>query len=128
MGGKYYVEICIVNRRWHRLIWCRCNSRTARRQRADGLRRYEANITDEARYTTALPEVEKIIKGNGGPTSPVASTRPRWFTAPEAGNRYVIVRLDRSGGFDKFGTTASEPGLTKMSWRTQFMVEGVEAK
>ena len=75
---------------------------------------YEANITDEASYTKALPEVEKYIKENGGTRVGGGFNKTKLISgSPAVGNRYVLVRWKNEGAFTKEWTLASKHGSTK---------------
>ena len=74
---------------------------------------YEANITDEASYTKALPEVEKYIKENGGTRVGGGFNKTKLISGqPAVGNRYVLVRWEMKGLSIKQWTLASKRGST----------------
>ena len=54
---------------------------------------YEANVKDEAAYTAALPEVDKLIKENNGQRVAGGFNKTKTISGSPAGNRYVIIKL-----------------------------------
>lgn len=63
---------------------------------------YEANITDEAGYTAALPDVEKWIKENHGMRVAGGFNKTKLISGePKIGNRYVVIKWDSEADFDK---------------------------
>ena len=91
---------------------------------------YEANITDEASYTKALPEVEKYIKENGGTRVGGGFNKTKLISGqPAVGNRYVLVRWENEGAFDKAMDAGLKAWIDKHgNGARQILVEGVEAK
>jgi hypothetical protein len=91
---------------------------------------YEANITDEASYTKALPEVEKYIKENGGTRVGGGFNKTKLISGqPAVGNRYVLVRWENEGAFDKAMDAVLKAWIDKHgNGARQILVEGVEAK
>ena len=91
---------------------------------------YEANITDEASYTKALPEVEKYIKENGGTRVGGGFNKTKLSSGqPAVGNRYVLVRWENEGAFDKAMDAGLKAWIDKHgNGARQILVEGVEAK
>jgi hypothetical protein len=91
---------------------------------------YEANITDEASYTKALPEVEKYIKENGGTRVGGGFNKTKLISGqPAVGNRYVLVRWENEGAFDKAMGAGLKAWVDKHgNGARQILVEGVEAK
>ena len=57
---------------------------------------YEANITDEAAYAKASPDIQKIVKEAGGATRIAGDSNKAKLTYGKSavGNRYMIVRWD----------------------------------
>jgi uncharacterized protein (DUF1330 family) len=63
---------------------------------------YEANVTDEAAYAKALPDVQKMIKENGGSYVAGGFNKTKLVSGLPVGNRYVIVRWeDNMSAFDR---------------------------
>ena len=91
---------------------------------------YEANITDEAGYTKALPEVEKYIKENGGMRAGGGFNKTKLISgSPAVGNRYVLVRWENEAAFDKAMSAGLKAWIDKYgNGARQILVEGVEAK
>ena len=91
---------------------------------------YEANITDEASYTKALPDVEKWIKENHGTRVAGGFNKTKLVSgSPAVGNRYVIVRWDNEGDFDKAMSAGLKAWIDKYgNGARQIVAEGVEAK
>jgi hypothetical protein len=59
-------------------------------------------ITDEAAYTKALPDAQKLIKDNGGLYVAGGFNKAKVnFGNPPVGNRYVIIRWENEAAFDK---------------------------
>ena len=91
---------------------------------------YEANVTDEATYTKALPEVDKYIKNNGGTRIAGGFNKARLAEGKTpVGNRYVIIRWESMSAFDR----AEDDGIRAWIQKNapdarQIVVEGVEAK
>ena len=78
---------------------------------------YEANITDEASYTKALPEVEKYIKENGGTRVGGGFNKTKLISgSPAVGNRYVLVRWKNEGAFTKAGRWPQSMDRQKRKW------------
>jgi uncharacterized protein (DUF1330 family) len=90
---------------------------------------YEANITDEAAYTKALPDVEKIIKETGGIRIAGGFNKAKLTTGkPPVGNRYVIVRWDSLDAQEKAWDGGIKAWVEKYAPNArQVVVEGVEA-
>jgi hypothetical protein len=91
---------------------------------------YEANITDEASYTKALPEVEKYIKKNGRTRVGGGFNKTKLISGtPAVGNRYVLVRWENEGAFTKAMDAGLKAWIDKNgNGARQILVEGVEAK
>jgi hypothetical protein len=90
---------------------------------------YEANVTDEAAYTKALPDAQKLIKDNGGLYVAGGFNKAKVnFGNPPAGNRYVIIRWENEAAFDKFWSGGGKDWVEKNApGARQMLVEGVEA-
>ena len=75
---------------------------------------YEANVTDEDAYKKALPEVQKIIKENGGVYLAGGFNKAKVdFGKSEIGNRYVIIRYDSEAAYDKFWSGGGKAWIEK---------------
>ena len=75
---------------------------------------YEANVTDEDAYNKALPEVQKIIKENGGVYLAGGFNKAKTdLGKPAAGNRFVIIRYDSEAAFDKFWNGGGKAWIEK---------------
>ena len=73
---------------------------------------YEANIKDEAAYTAALPEVDKLIKEHNGQRVAGGFNKTKTISGSPAGNRfYVILKWDDMATFRNRTTAASRRGL-----------------
>ena len=62
---------------------------------------YEANVKDEAAYTAALPEADKLIKENNGQRVAGGFNKTKTISGSPAGNRYVILKWDDMASFEK---------------------------
>jgi uncharacterized protein (DUF1330 family) len=62
---------------------------------------YEANVKDEAAYTAALPEVEKMLKEHGAQRVAGGFNKTKTISGAPVGNRYVILKWDDMASFDK---------------------------
>ena len=62
---------------------------------------FEANVPDEVACNAALPEVQQIIKDNGGNRIAGGFNKTKTLTGAAAANRYVIVRYNSQEAFDK---------------------------
>ena len=91
---------------------------------------YEANITDEASYTKALPEVEKYIKENGGTRVGGGFNKTKLISvSPAVGNRYISLRWKNEGAFTKAMDAGLKAWIDKNgNGARQILVQGVEAK
>jgi len=89
---------------------------------------YEANVTDEAAYTKALPDVEKVIKENTGVRVAGGFNKAKLIDGKTpVGNRYVIIKWDSEEAFAKAEAGGIKAWLTKNApadYR-QIMVEGI---
>jgi len=90
---------------------------------------YEANVTDEAAYTKALPDIQKMIKENGGGYVAGGFNKTKLVSGLPVGNRYVIVRWDNEADFTKFMDGGAKAWIQKNAPDArQIIVEGAEAK
>jgi uncharacterized protein (DUF1330 family) len=92
---------------------------------------YEANVTDEAAYKQALPEIQKMIKDNGG--SYIAGGFNKATVnhgSPSAGNRVVIVRFNSDADYDKYYNEAGgQAWIDKYAPQARNLkVQGIEQK
>ena len=62
---------------------------------------YEANVKDEAAYTAALPEVEKLLKEHGAQRVAGGFNKTKTISGAPVGNRYVIIKWDDMASFEK---------------------------
>ena len=62
---------------------------------------YEATVKDEAAYTAALPEVEKMLKEHGAQRVAGGFNKTKTISGAAVGNRYVIIKWDDMASFDK---------------------------
>ena len=89
---------------------------------------YEANVTDEAAYTKALPDVEKVIKENSGVRVAGGFNKAKLIDGrTPVANRYVILKWDSEEAFAKAEAGGIKAWLTKNApadYR-QIMVEGI---
>ena len=89
---------------------------------------YEANVTDEAAYTKALPDVEKVIKENSGVRVAGGFNKAKLIDGKtRVANRYVILKWDSEEAFAKAEAGGIKAWLTKNApadYR-QIMVEGI---
>jgi uncharacterized protein (DUF1330 family) len=92
---------------------------------------YEANITDEAAYAKALPDIQKIVKEAGGATRIAGGFNKAKLTYGKSavGNRYVIVRWDSLQSYEKAWNGGGKAWIEKNAPDArQVIVEGIEAK
>jgi hypothetical protein len=91
---------------------------------------YEATIKDEAAYTAALKDVDKIIKDNGGVRIAGGFNKGRLVDGkPPVGNRYVVIRWDNMSAFDRAEDDGVRAWIQKNAPDArQIVVEGVEQK
>jgi hypothetical protein len=90
---------------------------------------YEANVTDEATYTKALPDVDKLIKENNGVRVAGGFNKTKLISGLPVGNRYVVLRWDSAEAFTKALNGGIKAWIEKNAPDArQIMVEGVEAK
>src|SRR6516225_10887418 len=89
---------------------------------------YEANVTDEAAYTKALPDVEKVIKENSGVRVAGGFNKAKLIDGKtRVANRYVILKWDSEEAFAKAEAGGIKAWLTKNApadYR-QIMVESI---
>jgi uncharacterized protein (DUF1330 family) len=88
---------------------------------------FEANVTDEAAYTKALPDVQKILKENGGVYIAGGFNKAKLVDGKTpVGNRYVILRWDNEEAFTKAQNGGVEAWIKKNAPEArQIMVEGI---
>ena len=90
---------------------------------------YEANVTDEATYTKALPDVDKLIKENNGVRVAGGFNKTKLISGLPVGNRYVVLRWDSEEAFTKALNGGIKAWIAKNAPDArQIVVEGVEAK
>ena len=90
---------------------------------------YEANVSDEAAYTKALPEVDKIIKENGGQRVAGGFNKTKLLSGLPVGNRYVIIRWDDIAAYEKAWDGGIKAWVNKNAPDArQILAEGVEPK
>jgi hypothetical protein len=90
---------------------------------------YEANVTDEAAYTRALPDVDKLIKENNGVRVAGGFNKTKLISGLPVGNRYVIIRWDSEEAFTKALNGGIKAWIEKNAPDArQIMAEGVKAK
>jgi hypothetical protein len=90
---------------------------------------YEANVTDEAAYTKALPEVDKVIKENGGVRVAGGFNKSKLVSGKTpVGNRYVVIKWDSEAAFNKAMDGGIKTWLEKNAPadHRQIMAEGVQ--
>ena len=89
---------------------------------------YEANVTDEAAYTKALPDVEKVIKENAGVRVAGGFNKAKLIDGKTpVGNRYVIIKWDSEEAYVKANEGGIKAWLAKHApadYR-QVLVEGI---
>jgi uncharacterized protein (DUF1330 family) len=91
---------------------------------------YEANVTDEAAYKKALPDVQKLIKENDGVYIAGGFNKAKVdHGGPAIGNRYVILRFENEAAYNKFWSGGGKEWVEKNAPEArQIEVEGVEPK
>jgi uncharacterized protein (DUF1330 family) len=91
---------------------------------------YEATVKDEAAYTAALPEVEKVLKEHGATRVAGGFNKAKLVDGkPSVGNRYVIIKWNNEEDFTKAQTGGVKAWIEKNAPEArQIMVESVEAK
>jgi uncharacterized protein (DUF1330 family) len=62
---------------------------------------FEAHVKDEAAYAKALPEVQKLIKDQGGEYIAGGFNKTKMQSGTPAGNRYVVIKWEDMAAFDK---------------------------
>jgi hypothetical protein len=90
---------------------------------------FENNVTDEAAYKEALPEVMKMVKENTGVYIAGGFNKAKLtYGHPAIGNRYVIVRFDSEAALEKFDQE-SKAWIEKNAPHSRSVrVEGIEQK
>jgi hypothetical protein len=91
---------------------------------------YEANVKDEAAYTAALPEVDKIIKENTGVRVAGGFNKAKSVNGTAVGNRYVVIKWENEAAFDKAQKGGIDAWIKKNAPADarQIVVEAVEMK
>jgi uncharacterized protein (DUF1330 family) len=91
---------------------------------------YEANVPDEAAYSKALPDVQKLIKENGGVYLAGGFNKAKVdHGGPPVGNRYVILRYENEAAYDKFYNGGGKEWIDKHAPEARdIKVEGIEPK
>jgi hypothetical protein len=91
---------------------------------------YEANVKDEAAYTAALPDVDKIIKDNTGVRVAGGFNKAKSVNGTAVGNRYVVIKWESDTAFYKAQMGGLEAWIKKYAPADarQIVVEAVEAK
>ena len=91
---------------------------------------YEANVADEAAYTKALPDVQKVIKEHGGALIAGGFNKTKLISGkPPVGNRFVIIHWNSESDYQKALDGGIKAWVEKNAPDArQIMVEGVEAK
>jgi uncharacterized protein (DUF1330 family) len=90
---------------------------------------FEANVTDEAAYAKALPDVQKMIKETGGNYLAGGFNKTKLISGLPVGNRYVILRWDNEADYTKFLDGGARAWIQKNAPDArQILVESVEAK
>ena len=85
--------------------------------------------TDEATYTKALPDVDKLIKENNGVRVAGGFNKTKLISGLPVGNRYVVLRWDSEEAFTKALNGGIKAWIEKNAPDArQIVVEGVEAK
>jgi len=90
---------------------------------------YEANVTDEAKYTAALPEAQKHIKENGGVYVAGGFGKAKLGHGAAIGNRYVIISYPNMAAYEKAMSDGNREWLAKNApadYR-EIVAEGLEA-
>jgi uncharacterized protein (DUF1330 family) len=91
---------------------------------------YEAHVTDEAAYSKALSDVQKIIKDSGGVYIAGGFNKAKLdHGGPAVGNRYVIIRFENEAAFNKYWSGGGKEWIDKNAPEArQLQVEGIEPK
>ena len=91
---------------------------------------YEANVTDEAAYTKALPEVQKVIKETGGEYIAGGFNKAKLVRGkPAIGNRFVIIRYPNQADYEKGQSEGIKAWVDKNAPEAREIVaQGVEMK
>ena len=89
---------------------------------------FEANVTDEAAYSAALPDVQKLIKENGGIYIAGGFNKAKVdHGGPPVGNRYVIIRYENEAAYDKFYNGGGKEWIDKHAPEARdIKVDGIE--
>jgi len=79
--------------------------------------------------TKALPEVDKIIKENGGQRVAGGFNKTKLLSGLPVGNRYVIIRWDDIAAYEKAWDGGIKAWVNKNAPDArQILAEGVEPK
>jgi uncharacterized protein (DUF1330 family) len=90
---------------------------------------FEANVTDEAAYAKALPDVQKMIKETGGNYIAGGFNKTKLISGLPVGNRYVILRWDSEADYTRFLDGGAKAWIQKNAPDArQILAQGVEAK
>jgi uncharacterized protein (DUF1330 family) len=91
---------------------------------------YEANVTDEDAYKKALPEVQKIIKENGGVYVAGGFNKAQVDHGDsKIGNRFVIIRYESGAAWKKYWDGGGKAWIEKNAPQARSItVEGIEEK
>jgi len=91
---------------------------------------YENNVTDEAAYKAALPEVLKIIKDNGGEYLAGGFNKAKLMHGKgTVGNRFVVIRFPDMAAYEKAQTEGTKAWIEKNAPEArELMVEAWETK
>jgi hypothetical protein len=90
---------------------------------------YEANVKDEAGYTAALPEVDRLIKDHNGQRVAGGFNKTKTISGNPAGNRHVILKWDDMATFEKSYNGGIRAWIEKNAPDArQVVAEGVEPK
>ncbi len=90
---------------------------------------YEADVKDEAAYTGALPEVEKLLKEHGAQRVAGGFNKTKTISGAPVGNRYVIIKWDDMASFEKSYNGGIKAWIEKNAPDARQVVsEAVEAK
>jgi uncharacterized protein (DUF1330 family) len=92
--------------------------------------RYENRVTDEATYNKLLPEVQKIIKEDGGEYVAGGFNKTKLMHGKQAvGNRFVIIRYPNEAAYMKAQGDGLKAWIEKNAPEARdILVEGVEMK
>jgi uncharacterized protein (DUF1330 family) len=91
---------------------------------------YENHVADEATYNKLLPEVQKIIKEDGGEYVAGGFNKTKLMHGKQAvGNRFVIIRYPNEAAYMKAQGDGLKAWIEKNAPEArEVLVEGVEMK